>query len=266
MPAGQEVTVDYGIKGELALILGGTRGLGLSCAEALAQAGVRVLVNGRDKAVGEAVAARLGNGAAYLQGDISKAEQRQALFKAASAVGPVSILVTNAGGPPPGQFLETTPESWHAAFETNVFAAVETMRVFLPGMIERRFGRIVNITSFVVKELYPNMAISNTMRIALTGAAATLAREVIEHGVTVNNILPGLMDTGALQRVFKDRAKRQGVSEDEVKKQMAASVPAKRLGTADDFGPACAFLCSRLAGYITGQNICIDGGLVKSLI
>jgi 3-oxoacyl-[acyl-carrier protein] reductase len=188
------------------------------------------------------------------------------LCKAAAAVGPVSILVTNAGGPPPGQFIETTPEAWHAAFETNVFAAVETIRFFLPGMIERRFGRIINITSFVVKELYPNMAISNTMRIALTGAAATLAREVIEHGVTVNNILPGLMDTGALQRVFKDRSRRQGISEDEVKKQMAASVPAKRLGTADDFGPVCAFLCSRLTGYLTGQNICVDGGLVKSLI
>jgi 3-oxoacyl-[acyl-carrier protein] reductase len=260
------MTIDYGIKGELALVLGGTRGLGLSCAEALAAAGVRVVVNGRDKAVGEAVAARLGTGAVFLQGDISRPEERQALCKAAAAVGPVSILVTNAGGPPPGQFIETTPEAWHAAFETNVFAAVETIRFFLPGMIERRFGRIINITSFVVKELYPNMAISNTMRIALTGAAATLAREVIEHGVTVNNILPGLMDTGALQRVFKDRSRRQGISEDEVKKQMAASVPAKRLGTADDFGPVCAFLCSRLTGYLTGQNICVDGGLVKSLI
>jgi 3-oxoacyl-[acyl-carrier protein] reductase len=258
--------VDYGIKGELALVLGGTRGLGLSCAEALAAAGARVFVNGRNKAVGEAVAARLGNGAAYLQGDIGKTEERQALCKAAAAMGPVSILVTNAGGPPAGQFIETTPEAWHAAFETNVFAAIETIRFFLPGMIERRFGRIVNVTSFVVKELYPNMAISNTMRIALTGAAATLAREVIEHGVTVNNILPGLMDTGALQRVFKDRSRRQGVSEAEVKAQMAASVPAKRLGTADDFGPACAFLCSRQASYITGQNLCIDGGLAKSVI
>jgi 3-oxoacyl-[acyl-carrier protein] reductase len=258
--------IDYGIKGELALVLGGTRGLGLSCAEALAAAGVRVIVNGRDKAVGEAVAAKLGNGAAYIQGDIARAEDRQALFKAAAAIGPVSIVVTNAGGPPPGQFMEASPEAWRSAFETNVFAAVETVRFFLPGMVERRFGRIVNITSFVVKELYPNMALSNTVRIALTGAAASLAREVIEHGVTVNNMLPGLMDTGALQRVFKDRSRRQGISETEVKTQMAASVPAKRLGTADDFGPLCAFLCSRQAGYITGQNICVDGGLVKSLI
>jgi 3-oxoacyl-[acyl-carrier protein] reductase len=258
--------IDYGIKDEVALVIGGTRGLGLSCAVALADAGARVIVNGRDAAAGAAAASRLGRDAVFLQADIASADDRQTLFKAAAAIGNVSILVTNAGGPPPGQFLDAAPEAWRAAFETNVFAAVETVRFFLPGMIERKFGRIINITSFVVKELYPNMAISNTVRIALTGAAATLAREVIEHGVTVNNILPGLMDTGALQRVFKDRSRRQGIPEAEVKAQMAASIPAKRLGTADDFGPLCAFLCSRLTGYITGQNICVDGGLVRSLI
>ena len=133
-------------------------------------------------------------------------------------------------------------------------------------MIERRFGRIVNITSFVVKELYPNMALSNTVRVALTGAMASLARESIQHGVTVNNILPGLMDTGALQRVIADRARRQNTGSEEVKMEMAASIPAGRLGSADDFGPLCAFLCSRQAGYITGQNVCVDGGLVRSLL
>src|SRR5688572_195867 len=116
--------VDYGIRGELALVIGGTRGLGLSCAEALSGAGARVIVNGRDAAVGEAVAARLGGGAVYIQADIAKADERQTLFKAASALGPVSILVTNAGGPPPGQFLDATPDAWRSAFETNVFAAV----------------------------------------------------------------------------------------------------------------------------------------------
>jgi len=153
-----------------------------------------------------------------------------------------------------------------AEFEQNVFAGIDTVRFFLPGMVEQRFGRVVNITSFVVKELYPNMALSNTVRIALTGAMASLAREVMEHGVTVNNILPGLMDTRALQRVIIDRACRQGGSEAEVRAQMAQSIPAKRLGTAEDFGPLCAFLCSRHAGYITGQNICLDGGLVRALI
>lgn len=258
--------LDYGIEGQTALVLGGTRGLGLSCALALADAGVRVIVNGRDRgAAGEAVT-RIGRGASFLLGDLSDAAQRQDLLRDAAGRGPISILVTNAGGPPPGQFLEQTPEAWQSAFQTNVLALIDTVRFFLPGMIERRFGRVVNITSFVVKELYPNMALSNTVRIALTGAMASLAREVIEHGVTVNNILPGLMDTGALQRVYADRSKRSGLSKDEVRAQMAQSVPAKRLGTAEDFGPVCAFLSSRLAGYITGQNICVDGGLVRSLI
>ncbi len=265
--------IDYGIAGETALVLGGTRGLGLACAEALSAAGVRVLVNGRDRASGDAAAARLGGGAAYLPGDVSEPGQRRGVLEAAVAGAktasggpPVSILVTNAGGPPPGQFLDASPEQWHAAFERNVFAAIDTVRALLPGMIERRFGRVVNITSFVVKELYPNMALSNTVRIALTGAMASLAREVIEHGVTVNNILPGLMDTGALQRVIADRGRRLGLDEAEVRGRMADSIPAKRLGAAGDFGPLCAFLCSRQAGYVTGQNICVDGGLVRSVI
>ena len=225
-----------------------------------------MIVSGRDRASGEAAASRLGREAEYVQADLSKSEQRQALYRAAGRAGPVSIVVTNAGGPPPGQFLETAPDAWRTAFEQNVFAGIDTVRFFLPGMIEQRFGRVINITSFVVKELYPNMALSNTVRIALTGAMASLAREVMEHGVTVNNILPGLMDTGALQRVIIDRACRQGGSEAEVRAQMAQSIPAKRLGTAEDFGPLCAFLCSRHAGYITGQNICLDGGLVRALI
>jgi 3-oxoacyl-[acyl-carrier protein] reductase len=257
---------DYGIKGEVALVLGGTRGLGLACATALADAGVRVAINGRDRSAGEAAAAKLGRGATFAQGDVSVPEQRLALIEAVAKMGPVSIVVTNAGGPPPGQFLEAKPEAWSSAFETNVLAPIETVRSFLPGMMERRFGRVVNITSFVVKELYPNMALSNTVRISLTGAMASLAREVIEYGVTVNNMLPGLMDTGALGRVIADRGRRQNLSQEDVRIQMAQSIPAKRLGTAEDFGPLCAFLCSRHAGYITGQNICVDGGLVRSLI
>jgi 3-oxoacyl-[acyl-carrier protein] reductase len=256
----------YGIENERALVLGGTRGLGLSCALALAEVGVRVIVNGREQAAAEKAITRIGHGASYLLADLSDQKQRENLLHEASTHGPISILVTNVGGPPPGQFLEQSPEAWQAAFQTNVLALIDTVRFFLPGMIERRFGRVVNITSFVVKELYPNMALSNTVRIALTGAMASLAREVIEHGVTVNNILPGLMDTGALKRVYADRSRRLGRSPEAIREEMAQSVPAKRLGTAEDFGPLCAFLSSRLAGYVTGQNICVDGGLVRSLI
>src|SRR4051812_39878322 len=171
--------LDYGIEGEVALVLGGTAGLGLACAEALAGAGARLLINGRDAHRGHAAAARLGRSAQYLPGDVASPEERERILADAHRDGPVSILVTNAGGPAPGRFLETSTGAWHSAFETSVLSAVESARAVLPSMLERRFGRIINITSFVVKELYPNMALSNTVRVALTGAMASLAREVI---------------------------------------------------------------------------------------
>jgi 3-oxoacyl-[acyl-carrier protein] reductase len=176
------------------------------------------------------------------------------------------IVVTNAGGPPAGQFADTDIGMWRKAFETSVAAPLEIVRRFLPPMRSRGYGRIINITSFVVKELYPNMSLSNSMRVGLTGAMGALAREVAAEGVTVNGILPGLMDTGALQRVIQDRMKRTGQSEAEVRATMAASIPMQRLGAAADFGPLCAFLASPYASYITGQNICVDGGLTKNVI
>jgi 3-oxoacyl-[acyl-carrier protein] reductase len=257
--------VNLGIAGETALILGGTQGLGLSCAKALAEADVRVLVNGRSSAAWEAARADLPE-AVFVRGDIGKPSERDAIFSAADAYAPVSIVVTNAGGPPTGQFEELTPQQWRDAFETNVLGVLEIVRHFLPGMKARRFGRVINITSFVVKELYPNMSLSNSMRVGLTGAMGSLARECAAFGVTVNGVLPGLMDTGALQRVIRDRAARNRVDEAGVKRDMAESVPMKRLGTADDFGPLCAFLASRLAGYVTGQNICVDGGLTRHVV
>lgn len=257
--------MNLGIAGETALVLGGTQGLGLSCAEALASAGVRVLINGRSSTAWEAARACVPN-AVFIQGDIGKAADREMICRSADAVAPVSIIVTNAGGPPTGQFEELTSQQWRDAFETNVLGVLEIVRHFLHGMKERRFGRVINITSFVVKELYPNMSLSNSMRVGLTGAMGSLARECAAYGVTVNGVLPGLMDTGALQRVIRDRARRNAVTEEAVKRDMAESVPMKRLGTADDFGPVCAFLASRLASYITGQNICVDGGLTKNVV
>jgi 3-oxoacyl-[acyl-carrier protein] reductase len=257
--------MDLGIAGETALVLGGTNGLGLACARSLAAAGVRVIVNGRTAERWEAAKALLPD-AIFVQGDLGRPEDRQRLCETARAHGDVSIVVTNAGGPPTGRFEELGADQWRAAFETNVLGVLEVVRFFLPGMRARRFGRIVNITSFVVKELYPNMSLSNGLRVGLTGAMGSLARECAADGVTVNGILPGLMDTGALERVVRDRARRSGVGEDEVRSAMAESVPMRRLGTAEDFGPLCAFLASRQAAYITGQNICVDGGLTKSVI
>jgi 3-oxoacyl-[acyl-carrier protein] reductase len=257
--------MDLGISGRKALVLGGTKGLGLACARALAEAGVVLTINGRDPESGKAAADELG--AAFAQGDIADAGARTAFLESVSARhGPFDIVVTNAGGPPPGAFLQHDLDTWRRAIETNMLAAIEAARMFVPGMAERGFGRVVNVTSFAVREPYPNMALANGARAGLHGAMATLAREVAGQGVTINNLLPGLMDTGALRRVYAAQAEQQGITQDEAKARMAQSIPAGRLGTAEDFGPFCAFLCSRHAGYVTGQNITVDGGLVRSLL
>jgi 3-oxoacyl-[acyl-carrier protein] reductase len=253
------------LQGRTALVLGGTRGLGWGCARALADAGARVIINGRDAEHGRAAAARLPVGL-FVAGDVGDEAERQALFAAVDAAGAPDIIVTNAGGPPAAPFEETDVEQWRRAHETNVLGPLEVVRHWLPRMKAQRFGRIINITSFVVKELYPNMALSNSLRVGLTGAMGSLAREVARSGITVNGLLPGLMDTGALQRVIRDRSQRQGIAEDAVRRQMADSIPVGRLGTAEDFGALCAFLASDHAAYITGQNICIDGGLTKSVV
>lgn len=259
--------MDLGISGKTALVLGGSKGLARSCCEHLGQAGVRVVINGRDAEAGEAAAKAVGNGAIFLQGDVSQpGTVEQVIAEAEARAGRISILVTNAGGPPPGLFTDHDIDVWRRALEINMLSAVGAAQRVLPGMLEDGFGRIVNITSFAVKEPYPNMALANSVRAGLTGAMATLAREVVDRGVTVNNLLPGLMATGALDRVIRARSNREGVSEAEVVAAMAGSVPARRLGAAEDFGPICAFLCSRHAGYITGQNIAVDGGLIRSLL
>ena len=253
--------MDLGIAGERALILGGTKGLGLSAAASLAQEGVKIALVGRDSATGTAVANTLPE-AIFIEGDLADTGFRQGLpASAAEALGgTISILVTNAGGPPTGEFHETSLPKWRAAFELNLFGHVEIAQALVPGMVERGFGRIVNITSFVAKEPYPNMSLSNSVRVALHGAMASLSKEVASSGVTVNNVMPGVMDTGALQRVITAQMTKSGADEATVRTNLAASVPMGRLGIADDFGPVCAFLCSRLAGYITGQAIVLDGG------
>jgi 3-oxoacyl-[acyl-carrier protein] reductase len=257
--------MDLYLAGRSALVLGGTRGLGLACARSLAAAGVRVILNGRDRGHGEEITASL-EGAAFVAGDIGSDGERAVLIDAVSRIALPDIVVTNAGGPPAGPFADTDAAQWRKAFDTSITGPLEVVRAFLPAMRDRRFGRILNITSFVVKELYPNMSLSNSVRVGLTGAMGALAREVAPDGITVNGLLPGLMDTGALQRVIRDRMKRGSLPESAVRDAMAASIPMQRLGTAEDFGPLCAFLASPLASYITGQNICVDGGLTKNLI
>lgn len=259
--------MDYGLSGLNALVLGGSQGLGLSCARCLAAEGAHVAINGRDVARAEGAAAEIGNGAVAVAGDVSDSDERQRIFSAArQAIGPLTLLVTNAGGPPPGPLESHAPDAWLKALETNMLAAIDFARLMLPDMKAQGYGRIVNITSFSVREPYPNMGLATGVRAGLTGAMAALAREVAREGITVNNLLPGLMDTGALRRVYAAQARQLDIGEDEAKARMADSVPMGRLGTAEDFGPMCAFLCSRHASYMTAQNITIDGGLVRSLL
>jgi 3-oxoacyl-[acyl-carrier protein] reductase len=259
--------MDLGIAGEAALVLGGTQGLAFSAAKHLNEAGVKLAVNGRNEANGAAALEALGGDAVFIAGDVSDPDAIADIqARAVEAVGPIAILVNNAGGPPPGQFMDHDLAAWHQAIETNMLSAVAMTRLVLPGMIARGWGRILNVTSFAVREPYPNLVLANSVRAGLHGAMSTLAREVADKGITVNNVLPGLMDTGALQRVYKAQSAREGISEDAAKARMAESVPARRLGEAEDFGPVCAFLCSRHAAYITAQNVTVDGGLVKALL
>lgn len=259
--------MDFGLNGKSALILGGSQGLGFDCARALHGEGATVVVNGRDPDKAKRAAEQLGDGAIAVAGDVSSPDDRERIFSIATErVGPPSILVTNAGGPPPGPMEQHDHETWLEALETNMLPAIAFAKFVLPAMVEQGFGRIVNITSFSVREPYPNMGLATGVRAGLTGAMSAFAREVADKGVTVNNLLPGLMDTPALARVYKAQSEQSGISVDEAKARMARSVPMKRLGEASDFGPACAFLCSVQASYITGQNITVDGGLVGALL
>lgn len=259
--------MDLGISGRSALVLGGSQGLGLACARALAQAGVRVAVNGRDAEKAGRAAREIGAGAVAVPGDVSDSAARRAILdEARQALGPITILVTNAGGPPPGPVESHAEDVWLNALKTNMLPAIEFARQLLPGMRRESFGRIVNITSFSVREPYPNMGVATGVRAGLTGAMRSLSHEVAADGITVNNLLPGLMDTGALERVYNAQARNKGITPQEAKQAMAGSVPMQRLGRGADFGPACAFLCSIHAAYITGQNLTVDGGLSRPLL
>lgn len=257
--------MDLALDGKRALVLGGSQGLGKACAASLAGEGAQVIINGRTEQTAEATARELG--ARAFVGDISQPDERRRIVDQANQMlGGIDILVTNAGGPPPGPLVGHDHETWLAALEANMLSAIDLCSRVVPAMVDQRFGRVVNVTSFTVREPYPNMGLATAVRTGLTGAMASLAREVASSGVTINNLLPGLMDTGALKRVYAAQARNQNITEDEAKANMANSVPAGRLGEAEDFGPMCAFLCSRHASYITGQNITVDGGLARCLL
>jgi 3-oxoacyl-[acyl-carrier protein] reductase len=253
--------VDLGIAGRRALVCGASKGLGKGCAFALAREGVAVTIVARTAATLEETAGEMraatGSDVSWVAVDITTPEGRSA---ALAACPEPDILVTNAGGPPSGNFRDWDEDVWIAALRANMLAPIALIRATLDGMIARKFGRIVNITSSSVKAPIERLGLSNGARSGLTGFVAGLARTTVQHNVTINNLLPGSFDTARLRSMLERGAAESGRPIEEGIREREASIPAGRLGTPEEFGEACAYLCSAQASYITGQNLLIDGG------
>lgn len=259
--------MDLGIAGKWALVGGSSKGLGLGCAQALAAEGVNVVMVARGADALQAAAAGIraahpGVQVLPVAADITTPAGRDAVFGVAGGPGKAfDIVVTNAGGPPPGDFRQWDRDAWIAALDANMLTPIELIKATIDGMAERGFGRIVNITSGAVKAPLQVLGLSNGARTGLTGFIAGLARsEVAARGVTVNNLLPGAFETDRLRTTLGGLAQKQGKSYEAIADGRRLAVPAKRFGEPAEFGAVCAFLCSAQAGYITGQNILADGG------
>ncbi|MBV8665284.1 MAG: SDR family oxidoreductase [Burkholderiaceae bacterium] len=250
-----------GIEGRQALVCGASMGLGFGCAQALAAEGVNVTLVARRAELLEQAAAeiRRASGAAVtaVACDITTVEGRAL---ALAACPQPDILINNAGGPPPGDFRDWQRSDWIAALDANMLTPIELIKATVDGMIGRGFGRIVNITSSAVKAPIDILGLSNGARSGLTGFVAGVARKTVQHNVTINNLLPGPFDTARLNSTIAAGAKAAGKTEDEMREARRLQNPARRFGTVEEFGAMCAFLCSAHAGYLTGQNILLDGG------
>ena len=253
--------MDLGIRGRTALVCAASKGLGKGCALSLAREGVDLVITARGKEALEATAAEIASkykvNVRTVAGDITTPEGRDAALKACPAP---DILVNNAGGPPPGDFRAWDREAWVKALDSNMIAPILLIRAVVDAMIAKRFGRIVNITSGAVKHPIPELGLSNGARTGLTGFIAGLSRTTVQHNVTINNLLPGPFDTDRLRSNFEFNAKKLGKTPEELARTRAEANPAKRFGTPQEFGDACAYLCSAQAGFITGQNLLLDGG------
>lgn len=254
--------MDLGLNGKWALVCAASKGLGKGCAKALVGEGVNVVITARGAQALEATAAELrALGRAEVRtvaGDITTLEGRNA---ALAACPQVDILVNNAGGPPPGDFREWDREAWIKALDANMLTPIELIKATVDAMAGRGYGRVVNITSGAVKAPIDVLGLSNGARSGLTGFVAGLARSnIAARGVTINGLLPGAFDTDRLRGTMQGAATKTGQPLDAVMAKRAAAIPAQRFGTADEFGAICAFLCSLQAGYLTGQNILLDGG------
>jgi len=259
--------MDLGIAGRTAVVCASTRGLGRACAEELARAGATVVVNGREQAAAETAAAEIaadtGGSTVAVGADVGTAQGRAALL---GAVSTVDILVNNNAGPPLRDFREVDHEALLAGLEANMAAPIALVQAVLDGMMERRFGRIVNITSGSVKMPLAGLDLSSGARAGLTGFLAGVARSVAHANVTINFLLPGSFDTDRLRATQHATAERSGRSVAEVAEDGRARIPARRFGTPAEFGAACAYLCSTQAGFVTGQSLLIDGGAYPGVL
>ena len=253
--------MDLGIKGRTALICASSKGLGRACATALAQAGCHVFINGRDQAslsaTAHAIADATGAKVTAVVADVGTPAGRKTLIDACPAP---DILVNNNGGPAPRDFRALTPEMLQAGVEANMLAPIALVQAYIDGMVARKFGRIINITSASVKMPISGLDLSSGARAGLTAFLAGVARDVAGHNVTINHLLPGAFDTDRLKSSIERMAGLRGLDMEAMRAERQRSIPAKRFGNPEEFGHACAFLASAHAGYITGQNLLIDGG------
>ena len=253
--------MDLELNGASAIVCASSKGLGFACAAALANEGVDVVICGRHADTLENARRRIaaaGGAVTAVVADVTTDEGRDALL---AACPQPDILVNNAGGPPPGDFRDWRQADWFDAVNGNMYSAIDMIRRCLDGMIERRFGRIVNITSVAVKLPVPNLGLSNGARAGLTGFVSGIAREPARHNVTINNLLPGFIATDRMWSVLDDGARASGQDPDAFRAATFNRVGARRPGDPDEFAAVCAFLCSRRAAYVTAQNILVDGGL-----
>ncbi|MDD9721581.1 SDR family oxidoreductase [Sulfitobacter sp. PR48] len=253
--------MDLGIRGKTALVCASSKGLGLGCAEALAEAGVNLVMNARGAEALEAAAERLrstyGVSVTTVAADVSTEEGQKTLIDAA---GEIDILVNNAGGPPPGMWKDWDRSDFIAALDANMLAPIALIKALVPGMMDRGWGRVVNITSQSVRAPIGVLGLSNSARTGLTGYVAGTSRQVAGSGVTINNLLPGIHATDRADSLDAGVVKAKGITLEEARKERASGIPAGRYGTRQEFGAACAFLCSQHAGFIVGQNLLLDGG------
>ncbi|WP_158968418.1 SDR family oxidoreductase [Chachezhania sediminis] len=253
--------MDLGIAGKRALVCASSKGLGLGCAQALAAEGVDLVMNARGaealEASAEAIRRDYGVTVTTVAIDVTSPQGQAEVLEAAAGV---DILVTNAGGPPPGMWSDWDREDFIKALDANMLTPIAFMKGLMPAMMDRGWGRVVNITSQSVRAPIAQLGLSNAARTGLTGYVAGTARQVAPYGVNINNLLPGIHATDRAVSLDGGVAAAQGITAEEARERREATIPARRYGTAEEFGKACAFLCSQHAGFIVGQNLMLDGG------